>query len=163
MKNIGLILFGVFALILGACSKGTPTPAEVAAKIDSHQVLDQTDYAVIIDYCGDYAKQVEQYFNLINEQATDSTIDYLRASGEIANLRAANPYLDMFQTALYSADKDQMGEENVRKVNEYKRYQAFPLPDESECALIIHQDKGLEVEMPAESSAVIAVPEASVD
>ena len=163
MKNIGLLLLGVVALIWGACTKQSPTPAEVAAKIDSHQVLTQTDYTVIIDYCGDYAKQVQQYFNLINEQLSDTTMDYIRASGEIANIRAANPYLDMFQTALYGADDAVIGKDNVKKVKEYQKYDAFPLPDGSGPALSIPGTKGEVVQVPTESSSVIAVPEVEIE
>lgn len=158
MNNIKILLVGVLALMMGACSKSAPTAAEVAAKIEAHQLLTESDYGVMIDYCGDYAKNAQHYFDLINEQPTDSTDAYIRAESELAALRAANPYLDMFQTAIYAADDSQIGEKNAEKVNEFEKYQAFPLPEGYGPALQAPGVAGEIVDMPAESSAVIANP-----
>lgn len=162
MKSIKILLAGVLALMAGACSKSTPTAAEVAAKIEAHQTLTESDYSVMIDYCGDYAKNAQHYYDLINEQPSDSTAAYVRASSELAALRAANPYFDIFQTAIYAADDSRIGEKNVEKVNEYEKYQAFPLPDGSGPALEQPGVVGEVVDMPADSSAVIADPAAEV-
>lgn len=163
MKNFKILLICALALFAFACSKTHPTPAEVAAKIDSRQALSKSDYSVMIDYCGDYAKQAQQYFDLINEQPTDSTKEYVRAVGELASLRAAHPYLDMFQTAIYSASDELIGEENVKKVNEYTKYQAFPLPEGSGPDLAVPGVVGEVVEMPsADTAGVIAAPDGEV-
>ncbi len=160
MKSFKILLIGMLALFIGACSKSQPTPAEVAAKIDAHLVLSQNDYSVMIEYCGDYAKQAQQYFDLINEQPSDSTKEYVRAAGELAALRAANPYIDMFQTAIYAANDEQIGKENVEKVNEYAKYQAFPLPEGSGPNLATPSIEGEIMDMPStDTTGVIAVPD----
>lgn len=160
MKKIQLFLMGLVILGLGSCAKQYPTAAEVATRIDSHQALTQGDYTTMIDYCGDYAKAAQRYFDIINEQSSDSTGEYSRAVSELASLRAANPYLDMFQTAIYAADDSQLGNKNVEKVNEYQKYQAFPLPDGSGASLNTPGVEGEIMDMPSnQNSHVIATPD----
>lgn len=158
MKSLKIFLISALAVFAGACSKSEPTPAEVAAKIDAHQVLSESDYSVMIDYCGEYAKNAQRYFDLINEQPSDTTKEYVRAAEELASLRASNPYIDMFQTAIYGANNDQIGKENVAKVNQYSKYEAFPLPDGSGPELTNPGVVGEIVDMPADSGEVIADP-----
>lgn len=129
MKTFKILLIATVAVLVGACSGSVPTPAEVAAKIDSNEVLDQSDYAAMIEYCGDYAKKAQNYFDLIEEQPSDSTAEYARAATDLADLKANNPYIDMFREAIYSASESQLGEKNVAKVKEYEKYEAFPLPE----------------------------------
>lgn len=151
---------GLLGLVMSACSNGNLTPAEVAAKIDSHESLTEADYTVMIDYCGEYAKNAQKYFDVINEQPSDSTLAYTEAAQDLASLRAASPYLDVFRTAIYAASDEQIGAKNVEKVNEYQKYQAFPLPEGSGESLNIPDEAGVIEEMPdTDTSGVIAVPD----
>lgn len=160
MKSLKILLIAALAVVAGACSKNEPTAAEVAAKIDAHQALSESDYSVMIDYCGDYAKNAQHYFDLINEQPSDSTQEYMRAANELAALRAANPYLDMFQTAIYAANDDQLGKENVEKVNKFSKYIAFPLPEGSGPNLTQPNVEGEIMDMPdSDTAGVIAAPD----
>lgn len=157
MKTLKTICIAMLCVVFGACTGSNPTPAEVAAKIDSHETLSTKDYEVMIDYCGEYARNAQQYFDIINEQPTDSTAEYSRAAQDLANLKANSPYLDMFRTAIYAATDSQIGEKNVKKVNEYQKYEAFPLPEGSGPDLTYPGEVGLIEEMPdTDTTAVIA-------
>lgn len=147
----------VLCIAAAACTKTQPTPAEVAAKIDSHETLSETDYAVMIDYCGEYARTAQQYFDIINAQPTDSTAEYNRAAEDLATLKANSPYLDMFRTAIYAASDQQIGEKNVEKVQHYQKYEAFPLPEGSGPDLTLPGEVGLIEDMPdTDTAGVIA-------
>lgn len=157
MKTLKFICFALLCVIFGACTGSNPTPAEVAAKIDSHESLTAKDYEVMIDYCGEYARNAQQYFDIINQQPTDSTTEYTRAAQDLANLKADSPYLDMFRTAIYAATDSQIGEKNVKKVSEYQKYEAFPLPEGSGPDLTQPGEVGVIEEMPdTDTTGVIA-------
>lgn len=157
MKTLKTVCIALMCVAFAACTGSNPTPAEVAAKIDSHETLSQKDYEVMIDYCGDYARDAQQYFNIINMQPSDSTAEYARAAQDLANLKADSPYLDMFRTAIYAATDEQIGEKNSKKVEEYQQYEAFPLPEGSGPDLAFPGEMGTIVEMPdTDTTAVIA-------
>lgn len=163
MKTLKCICMGLLGLVMSACSSGNLTPAEVAAKIDSHQPLTEEDYTVMIDYCGDYAKSAQKYYDVISAQPNDSTAEYNDAANDLATLTAASPYLDIFRTAIYAANDDQIGAENVKKVNEYEKYQAFPLPDGSGPSLNIPGEVGVIEDMPSsDAGGVLADPDGIV-
>ncbi len=141
MKTLKTLCVALLALAFSSCTGSAPTPAEVAEKINQNQVLSEADYSTMIDYCGDYAQRAQEYFDIINAQPTDSTAEYNKAAQDLANLKAGSPYVDMFREAIYAANDNQIGEKNVKKVNEYEKYEAFPLPDGSGPAL---QQPGVE-------------------
>ena len=69
----------------------------------------------------------------------------------------------MFRTAIYAASDDQIGARNVKKVNEYEKYEAFPLPDGSGKSLNIPGEVGVIEDMPdTDTSGVIADPDGIV-
>lgn len=157
MKTLKTLCMTLLCVAFAACTSSNPTPAEVAAKIDSHEALSETDYAVMIDYCGEYARSAQQYFDIINEQPTDSTAEYSRAAQYLANLKANSPYLDMFRTAIYAATDKQIGDKNIKKVQEYQKYEAFPLPEGSGPDLTIPDEVGVIEDMPdTDTTGVIA-------
>lgn len=151
----------MLAIAMSACSGADVTPAEVAAKIDDHQPLTEADYSVMIDYCGDYAKNAQQYYDVINSsENSDTSVEYQDAVQKLVSLKTASPYFDMFSTAIYSASDSQIGEKNVEKVKEYTKYEAFPLPNGSGPSLNIKGDEGVIMDMPsADTSGVIADPD----
>lgn len=157
MKTLKTICMTLLCVAFAACTNSNPTPAEVAAKIDSHEALSEVDYAVMIDYCGEYARSAQQYFDIINEQPTDSTAEYSRAAQDLANLKANSPYLDMFRTAIYAATDKQIGDKNIKKVQEYQKYEAFPLPEGAGPDLTIPDEVGVIEDMPdTDTTGVIA-------
>lgn len=157
MKTLKAVCMALLCVAFAACSGSAPTPAEVAAKIDSHGSLSESDYGVMIDYCGDYAKSAQQFFDIINAQPSDSTAEYSRAAQDLATLKANSPYIDMFRTAIYVAADSQLGEKNLKKISEYQKYEAFPLPEGSGPDLTQPGVVGDIVEMPdTDTTAVIA-------
>ncbi len=157
MKTLKTIFMALLCVAFVSCSNSAPTPAEVAAKLDSHAPLTDSDYTVMIDYCGEYARSAQQYFDIINRQPADSTAEYNRAAQDLANLKAASPYLDMFRTAIYAVSESQIGEKNAKKIEEYQKYEAFPLPAGAGPDLTLPDEVGLIEDMPdTDTAGVIA-------
>ena len=158
LKRILKVTMALAAIVLVAsCGQRTPTPEEVAKKIDAGETLTQADYAAVLDYCGGYAKKAQQYFDLINTQANDSTPEYLEATNHMANLYAEYPYLDMFRAVVYNIPESSLDAKNKEKVEEYSKYQAFPLPDGAGVDMTNPQVEGDIVDMPdTDTTAVIA-------
>lgn len=114
--------------VMVACSANLPTDADVAKKIEANQALSEADYTTMIDYCGKYAEQAQKYYDVINAQPNDSTAEYTDAVNQLSTLYGNYTYLDQFRQALAQSDMSQLGKDNENKVNEYAKYQAFPLP-----------------------------------
>ncbi len=134
---------------MAACGQKIPTADEVAKKIDNKEVLTQEDYTAILDYCADYSKKAQVYFDQINNQPNDSTAEYIRATDEMASLYADYQYLDMFRTVIYNIPMSSLDEKNKAKVDEFAKYQAFPLPDGAGAAMVNPDVVGDIVDMPA--------------
>lgn len=158
IKKLILGCVAVFTMVsLAGCGNSNPTPEEVAKKIDNKETLTQADYSTIFDYCGDYAKKAQQYFDEINNQPNDSTAEYIRATSDMAALYADYPYLDMFRTVVYNLQSSALDEKNNAKVEEYAKYQAFPIPEGEGADLTNPDVVGDIVEMPeSDTSGVIA-------
>lgn len=139
-------------IIMGACSSKLPTPEEVANKIDAKETLDTKDYTTMIDYCGEYAKKAQQYFDLINAQPDASTPEAIQAAGKLAGIYAEYKYLDMFRDVIDNTEESVMGKENVDKINDYAKYEAFPLPIGAGAALQSPDVVGQIEQMPANDS-----------
>lgn len=155
MKKI-LTLLTVFAcVILSSCSSGTDAKG-VAEKLEKGETLTEQDYKVMIEYCGDYAKKAQTYFDILNSEPNDSTEAAIKATDELANLNSSATYLDIFRKAIYAGDENELGSKNVELVKEYSNYEAFPLPAISDSSMLNPDVIGDVVEMPVDSSAVIA-------
>lgn len=123
-------LIAVTALVTGMASCGkTPDASEVAKKIDAQEALTQKDYGVVLDYCGEYAKKAQSYFDVINAQPSDTTAEYIRVVNDMAQLSQEYSYLDMFRGVVYNIKADDLDADNQKRVEEYAKYQAFPLPE----------------------------------
>ena len=166
MKNaFSILVKGILAIlaigIVASCNPKLPTDNEVAQKIESGQKLDEADYTTIIDYCGKYAGEAQKYYDIINAQANDSTAEYVKASNDLASLYANYTYLDQFRNTLSAADMSSLGAENEKKVNEYAKYQGFPLPGGEAAELENPNVVGMIEDMPTkaatESTGVISV------
>lgn len=149
-RDITTILIALFMIGVGlvSCNDKIPTPQEVAQKIDASEKLTQADYTSIFDYCGEYAKKAQQYLDMINSQPNDSTPEYTRAVSEMASLYQEYKYLDMFRDVIYQLPATELDDANQKKVEEYSKYQAFPLPEGSAQDLISPNDVGAIEDMP---------------
>ena len=155
----GLIGCMLAVLILGcmtACSSKVPSAEEVATKINEGGNLSQSDYTVMLDYCGDYAKEAQKYYDIINAQPNDSTAESVKAADSLASLYAKYKYLDSFRQNLASVDVSALGTENEKKVSEFAKYQGFPLPEGEGADLQNPEVVGEIEQIPEDSSAVIA-------
>ncbi len=161
MKTRVFKLTGILAMILllvgaTACGNGKPSPKDVAAKIDSHEVLTEADYTAMIDYCGEYAKKAQKYFDIINSQADSSSAESVKATSDLAALYGEYTYLDLFRETLDNTGESALGPKNVKKVEELARYEAFPLPEGAGASLLDSNVIGDIEDMPADSGEVIA-------
>lgn len=143
--------------LLTACGSKLPTAEQVAAKLDTKQSLTEADYTTMIDYCGEYARKAQGYYDQINAQPNDSTSAAIRASSQLADLYASYGYLDQFRNTLAQTELSQLGTDNEKKVNEYAKYQGFPLPVGEAGDLQNPQVVGMIEEMPdSDTTGVIS-------
>lgn len=149
---VHLCLMALFVACIISCTQKDPTPEEVATKIDTKEVLTKADYTTIINYCGEYAKKAQQYFDIINAESNDSTDAATKATDNLANLYASYKYLDSFRTTLASTDLTKLGNENEKKVNEFAKYEAFPLPQGAGANLQNPNVEGMIEDMPQQGS-----------
>lgn len=157
MKKILTIAAACFCLLLAACGSKNVDPAVVAQKIERGETLTDADYKSMIDYCGDYAREAQKYYDIINAEANDSTAEAIKASDELAALYAKTPYLDTFRNAISKATEADMGKENALRAEKLSEFEAFPIDDVSDSALLNPDVVGDVVDMPAtDSTGVIA-------
>lgn len=161
IMSLAVIVFG-----MTGCGQSHDA-SEVAKKIDAQEALNQRDYATVLDYCGEYARKAQTYFDAINAQPSDTTAEYLRVVNEMAQLSQEYPYLDMFRGVIYNLKADDLDADNQKKVEEFARYQAFPLPEGDGPDLSIPGVEGLIEDMPSQagtdSTGVIATGDGIVE
>lgn len=154
-KILRLFAAVVFVALMASCGSNAPSADEVANRINTDQSLTEADYSGMIDYCGKYAQEAQKYYDEINAAGNDSTV-VAKATMELAELYGKYTYLDLFRNKLASTDMTQLGAENEKKVNEYAKYQGFPLPQGEGADLQDPNVVGMIEDMPADSGAVIA-------
>ena len=132
------------------------TGKDVAEKIESHDVLAESDYTTMIDYCGEYAKKAQKYFDIINSQADSLSAESVQATSDLAKLYGEYRYLDLFRDILDNTEERVLGKNNVRKVEELAKYEAFPLPEGAGVSFLDTNVIGDIEDMPADSGEVIA-------
>lgn len=123
------LIAAMLVVIFTGCAKSRPSADQVLTKIEANDSLSQADYSTIIDYCGDYARQAQKYYDIINAQPSDSTQEAITATNDLANLYADDKCLDKFRSTLGNASMSRLDKTNQEKVNEFAKYQGFPLPD----------------------------------
>lgn len=150
------LCMALFCIMFAMCGTKNVSPEDVARKIDANEVLTQDDYKTIITYCGEYAKTAQQYFDIIDAQANDSTAEAVKATSDLAAVYEKYKYIDMFRSALFNADESVLGEANVKEVSKYANFEAFPLPGGAGEKLENPNVVGQIEQMPADSSEVIS-------
>lgn len=148
-------------IILASCS-GKEDYKTVAEKIASGATLDQKDYSTMIDYCADYAEKAQPYFDIINSN-DETNKEYIDASGSLAEMASKAIYLDTFRQALFAANADELGEANVKRMDELSKYEAFPIADVSNQGMLNPDVVGDIEDMPAtDTGNVIATGDGEV-
>ncbi|MBD5328287.1 MAG: hypothetical protein HDS03_00100 [Bacteroides sp.] len=157
-KIMTMMMMAVVCLIMASCSGNSNSdPKAVADKIAAGETLTEADYTTMIDYCANYAEKAQPYFNTINSGAATDSKEYTDAVNELATMSSEAVYLDAFRKAITDADAAQLGEKNVRKVDELAKYEAFPIADVSDSAMMNPDVVGDIVDMPSnDSNGVIA-------
>lgn len=115
-------------IVMASCGGSNPSVEDVVKTLDAGKTPTESEYASIIKYCGDYAKEAQKYYDIINAQPNDSTAEAVKATDNLASLYAKYPYLDKFRDVLAKTELSKLGAKNEAKVNEYAKYQGFPLP-----------------------------------
>lgn len=144
-------------VLMSACGAKDPTAESVAQKINEGGKLTEADYSAMIDYCGKYASEAQNFYDTINAQPNDSTPQAESATSGLAALYEKYSYLDQFRTVLAQTDMSALGEKNEKKVQEFAKYQGFPLPIGEGADLRDPQVVGMIEDMPdSDTAGVIA-------
>lgn len=126
MKTLKLIALAVMALMLSACANDQAK--KVADKIAADQPLTQADYAVMIDYCGEYAQKAQPIQDAI-DNLPDASDKAAADVSKLADLTDKYPYLDEFSRKISTCTQKEIGEDNVNKINSYASYTWFTVPE----------------------------------
>lgn len=154
MKVFKLFAVMVLGLVMASCGS-SDSASEVASKISSGAQLTEADYTVMVDYCGKYAKEAQKIQDKINLLAPTSE-EAGKLTDEVASLTDKFKYIQEFSDKLSNATKEEVGEENVKKITEYANLTWFTAP---EWADILPDDgvEGMIVDMPSsDTTGVIA-------
>ncbi len=71
MKIFKIIAVLAVVLLAAACG-GSDDASKVASKIHSNEQLTESDYKVMVDYCGKYAESAQKIQDQINNLPVDS-------------------------------------------------------------------------------------------
>ena len=161
-KIMTFMMMAVVCLIMASCGSKTD-PKAVADKIAAGEALTEADYTTMIDYCANYAEKAQPYFDVLNSGAATDSKEYADATNQLATMASEAVYLDIFRSAITAADAAQLGENNVKRVDELSKYEAFPIADVSDSGMLNPDVVGDIVDMPSnDSSNVIATGDGEV-
>lgn len=127
MKVLKFISMMAVCLIFTACA-GAGDADSVAKKIDAGEKLTESDYSTIIDYCGNFAKEAQNLQNRIDglpDSSNAVTVDETK----LADLKQKFPLLEKFNVALMASTPEEVGADNVKKVNDLAQYIWFSAPE----------------------------------
>lgn len=143
----------ILMLVMAACGAKTPDAAQVASKIDAKETLTQADYKAMLEYCAEYASKAQDYYNVINRAAADTTAAARQegsdAMGNLANLYGQYNYLDMFRTTLESVPFASLDKENRKIALDNASLQGFPLMVGEDGKLLNPEVQGMIEQMPS--------------
>lgn len=126
MKVMKFFAFMVVCLMLAACG-GTKGASAVADKIKGGEQLTQSDYTVMIDYCGKYAEEAQKLQDQVNSLPTDSKKSF-KLEDKLADLSNSYPYTAEFFDKITNCSKEEIGEKNVDAINKYAPLMWFSAP-----------------------------------
>lgn len=126
MKVMKLFAFMAICLLLAACGSKEGASA-VAEKIKSGEQLTQSDYTVMIDYCGKYAEEAQKLQDQIDNLPGDSK-ETSNIEDKMADLSNSYPYTAEFFEKIANCSKEEIGEKNVDAINTYAPLMWFSAP-----------------------------------
>ena len=155
MKIFKFFAFMALCLVMASCGSSDKA-SEVASKISSGAQLTQADYTVMVDYCGQYAEAAQKLQDKIDVLAPTSE-EAGKLTDEVASLTDKYKYVNEFFNKISSSTKEEVGEENVKKITELASLTWFTAPEWAD-ALPENGVEGYIMDMPSsDSDSVIAV------
>lgn len=126
MKALKFFAFFTVCLLLAAC--GSKDGASVVAeKIKSGEALTQSDYTVMIDYCGKYAEEAQKLQDQVNSLTGDSK-ETFNIENKMASLSNSYPYTAEFFEKISNCTPEEIGGKNVEAINTYAPLMWFSAP-----------------------------------
>lgn len=154
MKKIGIICAMALVALAGlsSCQETSERhEREIAYKIQNKEALTDADYAMMIDYVGEYAEKAQKYVDMqINGT------DLQEASEGMMKLNGEYLYLNEFRNCIRFTPVSQLNEENLNKVGEFAGYVEFTAPSGYTIQTMGPKEAGLEVAAPEEENGVVA-------
>lgn len=126
MKTLKLFLIAALAVVAVSCAGSRDK--EINDKIAAGEQLTPDEWTVVIDYLGHYAEEAQPLQDAIDNESAQTADANGKNAGKLADLTAKYQYLDSFTGALTAATEAEIGADNVRAVNKYSQYPAFPAP-----------------------------------
>ncbi len=156
MKTVKLFAFMCSLVLLAACGGASQEDAAtVAKKISEGQTLTQADYTTMVDYCAAFAQKADKIQKDINAEPNMSDAA-TKSTDAMASLAEEYQYVTVFGPMISASTRDEVGEENAKKIEEYASSIWFPAPQWSMSDPA--GDIGDIVDMPAsDTDSVIAV------
>lgn len=160
MKKIKLLLLAILSVaassFVASCSNSEEA-GKVADKITRGEVLTQSDFSILIDYCGDFAQKAQTIQDKI-DNLPDNDPALKALDSDLTALKSEYPHTGLFFKTLKASTPEEVGSENVKKVDGYSSLIWFDAPEWAE-TLSPSGDAGLiETTTPADSN-IIAAPE----
>lgn len=126
MKIFKIMALAVFCVLMAAC--GGDKAAQVASRIDKGEQLTKQDYTVMIDYCGEYAEAAQKLQDKINTLAPTSD-EAWKLTNQISDLGGKYPYAGQFFDKISNCTQDEIGAENVMRINKLAMLTWFSAPE----------------------------------
>lgn len=126
VKVLGLVAL-IFVMAFSACD-GNDQAARLASKVKAGDRLTQEDYTEMIQYCGKYATEAQKIQDQINALPADSSQSG-KLDSKMNDLSAKFPYAEVFFTKITTCTKEEVGEKNVKLINDYAPLMWFSAPD----------------------------------
>lgn len=126
MKILKIFTFVAACFLMAACGKSDDA-SRVADKISAGEQLTQSDYRVMIDYCGKYAEEAQKIQNKINDLPVDSEESGI-LTDKMADLSDKYSHASSFFEKISNCTQDEVGAENVRLINKYAPLMWFSAP-----------------------------------
>ena len=125
MKVLKIFAFVAVCLLMAAC--GSDGASKVAEKIKGGEALTESDFTVMIDYCGKYAEEAQKLQDQINNLPAESDQTY-ELENKMTGLTNSYPYTAEFFEKIANCTQAEVGEKNVEKINKYAPLMWFSAP-----------------------------------
>ena len=154
MKIIKMLSMVAVVLLMAAC--GSNGAQSVEQKIKEGSQLTEADYTVMIEYCGNFAKEAQVIQYKINALPADNA-QQGSLEDQMASLADKYPYIGTFGQKLTNATKEEVGEKNVELMEKYSSLTWFIAPDWAIGNSALNNVDGFVEDMPStDSTGVIS-------